>query len=420
MIIRHSVLKSTFLVLTFFYYLGFLSFVTGIFSTPGEDTYSAHASGSIANQIIGLVILALSLIILFKARVTTFSLCKKHFLLWGILIFWFTLSIYWSYAPSVTFRRTVAFSTMVLAIYCLVQLFPARSLLAIFAFATGLAAFLGLLEAIVSPSTAFVNEGIRAGAFSGIYFDKNGGARVYSYGLLVMVGLQLYKTRVGLMICLLLISCLLMSRSATALLMVVSGISLILFFNIMYTRDIQKNFVRFISITLSITLVTFLMMEGFELILSILGRSPDLTNRTVIWQLMDAYVNAEFLHGYGFGAFWASEAVQEFTERWSYIGNAHSGYYEALLHGGIVCLIIVFIIIIHGIYLLISNYVHCKEVVVTTTLFSIFTLQIVVNYIGYLITNHNSVDMFIFVLAYFAAFKSYTTPNIQKSRYQNA
>ena len=405
MIIRHSVLKSTFLVLTFFYYLGFLSFITGIFDNGGEDAFSSNASGSLANQILGLAILGLSLLLLIKVKITSLRNFQKHFILWGLLISWFILSIYWSYAPSVTFRRTVAFSTMVLAIYCLVQVFPSRSLLVAFAFSVGLAALIGILEAIVSPSTAFVNEGIRAGAFTGMYFDKNGGARVYTYGFLIILGLGLYKKKVGLAVSILLLGCLLMSRSATAVLMVVSGVSLISLFKIMHSKNTQKNFGRFISIVFTLGFVTFIGIEAFEFILSLLGRAPNLTNRTVIWELMDTYVNAELIKGYGFGAFWASEAVQDFTERWGYIGNAHSGYYEALLHGGIICLAIVSTIIIHCLYVLINSYIKGQEVELTTTLTAIVILQIVVNYIGYLIINHNSVDMFIFLCAYFISLK---------------
>jgi O-antigen ligase len=152
-------------------------------------------------------------------------------------------------------------------------------------------------------------------------------------------------------------------------------------------------------VVLTISGYTLLLLH--DVLLEFLGRDATLTNRTIIWQLIEPYILKEFIFGYGFGAFWASDAVFGFLDRWSFIGNAHSGYYEAMLQGGIVCLLIVLAIAFKSLYLLFKAYIVGKSGALTATLIAIFCIQLAVNFIGFIVLNHNSVDMFLFLLAFF-------------------
>ena len=74
-----------------------------------------------------------------------------------------------------------------------------------------------------------------------------------------------------------------------------------------------------------------------------------------------------------------------------------------MLHGGLVCLLILSAIILKSLYQLFRIFIYGKHGDMSATLIAIFFLQIAVNYIGFIILNHNSVDMFIFLLALFIA-----------------
>jgi len=397
-------LKRVFLLVALLSYLGVFSFI-GLMLTGGrsDDAFAENVSGSLLNQIVGVSLFLSSFLLLYHSSHFSLIRAAKQSFWWLVLIGYFALSISWSYAPQVSFRRLVAFITLLTVAYCLVEFFTARSLLTLLATAIGILAIAGLLYALLQPDKAFISEGIRAQAFKGIYFDKNGGARVYAYAVLLIVGLQLYKTRFYQVLLAILLLCILISQSATAVVIVFFGLLLSGAFNLLHSSSLQLNFLRFFLLLAGLVIGGSLIYQLYDLVLLWLGRDPTLTNRVIIWALLDPYIQAEWLRGYGFGGFWSSSAVSEFVARWGFIGNAHSGYYEALLHGGIIALVLVFIIIFHTLWRLSKHYIYSVNSLVASMLLPFVLIQGVVNYIGYLIINHNSFDMFIFSIIYFIA-----------------
>ena len=182
----------------------------------------------------------------------------------------------------------------------------------------------------------------------------------------------------------------------------------------MRTRSPNINLRRVIIITLLLCVAAVVIYFLYAFLLSLLGRDPTLTNRTIIWGLMDKYIEAENTLGYGFGAFWASDAVLGFVERWGYIGNAHSGYYEALLNGGLVGLALVVILSLKIVKDLVQGYIVSENSELLAALLAIILLQCVVNYIGFIIINHNSADMLIYTVISFIGSISLITKTIAK------
>ncbi|MDO6838795.1 O-antigen ligase family protein [Paraglaciecola chathamensis] len=399
-------LKRAYLFITVFYYFGFLSFVSRLLKGgKAEDIMSANASGNAAKQIIGILLLLTGVYLLLKAdKKLLFSVLLKS-LWWWVLIAFFLGSIFWSYEPSITLRRCVAFITLVVAAFCIVTHFNAESLMYFIAKTIFVVAALGLVYLVISPSSALGggDEGERANMFIGIMGDKNGGARLYAYGILLLVGLGKYHSRNNRIMLAILGICLVFANSATAIVMVVAGTGLISLFKVMRTRSPNINLRRIIIITLLLCAAAVAIYFLYAFLLGLLGRDPTLTNRTIIWGLMEQYIEAEWFLGYGFGAFWASDAVLSFVERWGYIGNAHSGYYEALLHGGWVGLGLVIILTLKIIKDLIQGYITQPSGELFAALLSIILLQGVVNYIGFIIINHNSADMLIYTIISFVA-----------------
>tara|TARA_R110001583_G_scaffold116529_1_gene267302 strand:+ start:307 stop:1554 length:1248 start_codon:yes stop_codon:yes gene_type:complete len=408
-------LKRAYLFTTVFYYLGFLSF-TSRFLQGGraDDLMSANASGNAAKQIIGILLLVTGIYLLLKVdKKLLFNMLIKS-LWWWVLIGFFLASMYWSYEPSITLRRSIAFITLVVAAFCIVAHFSAKSLMYFIAKSIFVVALMGLMYLVISPSSALGGHGERANMFVGIMGDKNGGARLYAYGILILVGLGKYRTRNNKIMLSVLGLCLVFANSATAIVMVLAGVGLISLFKVMRTRSPNINLRRVIIITLLLCVAAVVIYFLYAFLLSLLGRDPTLTNRTIIWGLMDKYIEAENTLGYGFGAFWASDAVLGFVERWGYIGNAHSGYYEALLNGGLVGLALVVILSLKIVKDLVQGYIVSENSELLAALLAIILLQCVVNYIGFIIINHNSADMLIYTVISFIGSISLITKTIAK------
>lgn len=403
-------LKRAYLFTTVFYYLGFLGFTSRFLKGGGDDRMSAYASGNVGKQLIGVLLLLVGVYLLLKVdKKLLFSMLIKS-LWWWVLIAFFLASIYWSYEPGITLRRSIAFITLVIASFCIVAHFNAESLMYFIAKAIFVAAVMGLIYLVISPSNALGGhgEGERANMFIGIMGDKNAGARLYAYGILILVGLGNYRTRNHKIMLAVLGICLVFANSASAIVMVFAGVGLITLFKVMRTKSPSINLRRVVIITLLLAAAAVAVSFLYTFLLELLGRDPTLTNRTVIWGLLDEYIQAESTLGYGFGAFWVSDAVTSFVARWSFIGNAHSGYYEMLLYGGYVGLALVILLILKIVIDLIQGYIISENNGLLAALLAIILLQCVVNYIGFVIMNHNSGDMLMFSVISFVAMISIT------------
>ncbi|MDP5030963.1 MAG: O-antigen ligase family protein, partial [Paraglaciecola sp.] len=85
------------------------------------------------------------------------------------------------------------------------------------------------------------------------------------------------------------------------------------------------------------------------------------------------------------------------------IGNAHSGYYETLLNGGIIGLVLMVLLSLKIIKDLVQGYITQKSGELSAALIAIILLQLIVNAVGYIILNHNSADMVIYTVVSFMA-----------------
>jgi hypothetical protein len=75
-----------------------------------------------------------------------------------------------------------------------------------------------------------------------------------------------------------------------------------------------------------------------------------------------------------------------------------------MLHGGLIGLGLLLTMLVLFLKAATHNYLSSGEAKeLSELLLSICIVQIVLNYIGYIILNHNGVDMFIFLIAFFIA-----------------
>ena len=398
-------IKRFYLFLAVFYYCGYMGFFTRFVAGKAEGSIESTADGNIIKQALGVAILLIgALLLLYTNREKALFFIKKN-MLWLALIAFFIVSISWSDVEAVSIRRLIALLSLIICCLVIAVHFEIRSVLIYFSEVFFYAAILGLVMVVVAPDIALADQSGagRGNTFFGIYFDKNGGARCYAYALLIRIGLGLINTKTDLFKILTLFVCLVFANSATAIVMLVLGLSVILALNNLHSVNQKSNLKRLLSVMLLALLGSIVINVAYEFILTMLGRDPTLTNRVIIWELLTPYIEDKWLLGYGFGAFWASSSAEDFVDRWGFIGNAHSGYYEAMLNGGIICLAIVVFLIIKIIKDCLVIYVTDKNGTIITPIIAIIVIQTIVNYIGYIVLNFNGADMFLFTTFAFLA-----------------
>ncbi|MGO4891718.1 O-antigen ligase family protein [Flavobacterium sp. W21_SRS_FM6] len=392
------------LFLSVAYYVGFVSFFERIIKggRSGGDFESA-ASGNLINQLVGVLLLGLCLFILYR-QLSNFikqSLLESWPLL--VLLSLFACSIFWSYEPSVSFRRLIAFTTLIIVAYYLAVTYSPKSLFNLLVNAILLAIAIGLVYEIASGKALAIGLSDRSSALRGIYSDKNGAARVYAYGLIVFIAITDKFTKLDYIKLSVFVLALSLSQSASAIIMGILGIAIITLIRLARGRGNQQSFNRLAVLIIFSIIGIGLLSVVYEYVLDLMGRDANLTDRAIIWQLLAPSLEDEYWLGFGFGAFWASDAVKGFLQVWQFLGNAHSGFIETRLNAGMLGLAALFLLLISFLRKALQLFFNTNTSKISVVFFAVLIVQTVINYAGYVILNHNSFDMFLFSVTYFCA-----------------
>lgn len=398
-------LQHVFLIYGILFYAGVINFVTTIIFFPNNNIYeiASSSSGNIINQLSGLILLLTALFLLLHSpRTNVKKTLVNGFPLVALLAF-VVMSALWAELPSITIRRAVSFLCLVIYASVLAQIYTTASLLEIIFKVIVFAVLAGLVFAVLTGQPLVFGLSDRDSAFKGLFFDKNEAARVYAYGLVLAFGLEKYKLKSGVFSIAVLLFALAISQSASAIVMAFAGCLIVILFNWMKQPSVHRNFNTLILVV-GLSIVAYIALTfAYEYILTVLGRDPNLTDRSIIWELLSPLIMEKSVFGYGFGSFWLSPSAAAFIERWGFIGNAHNGYLEALLHGGVVLLGLVILILVWHIKNLLTLYIRPVSNKTEHILIAVAVIQIMANFVGYIILNHNSFDFFFFCLLFFAA-----------------
>ena len=398
---------SFLLVLGILYYFKVLSFTYGFVFSSGKDLLTAATEGNPVNKFSGaIIILLVSFCFFYKKIIFSTSFWKKTYLMWLLPLFCF-VSVIWSVEPGYTLKRSIAVLALFLFTLHLTTFYKRIDLLYFIGSIIAYCALAGLLIGLISPSHVFIEGGIRGGAFLGILADKNAGARAYAIGLTILFPYFLKKDKKSTLLMIPTFIALCLSQSASGLALAVIGISTVLYFSYYpYIRS-SKYFYGQIFVSLFVFLfIGLLIYFAKELAFHLLGRNSDLTDRKIIWELLQHHLDDKPLLGYGFGAFWTSVNAQDFIERWGFIGNAHNGYIETKLDGGIVFLILTNSLIAFTVLkaaIKIPFETPAKE---STVCLAIMLMVLIANSIGHVIPNYYAIDFFILLIAMFLSLGS--------------
>lgn len=251
----------------------------------------------------------------------------------------------WSVAPSMTVGRTgLLCGSFGFGLYLAVR-FESKTSIRLLAVGMLAAAAIAILLVALVPDSA-VMTGVHAGAWRGGFGQKNGLGGRMVVGVIACLAAMRTGRRwvtpmlIGATVCLAL---LLLSRSATAMVVGLGAVSVL-------AVGRRVSGLGTLVLVPAVLLVVGATVSGIYAIatnwievLSLLGRDPTLTGRTVLWAMASSSIVARPLTGFGYGAFWSQSAGTGANVRalagWD-ATQAHNGYLDMALDFGVVGAII--------------------------------------------------------------------------------
>ncbi|MCZ7495667.1 Wzy-type polysaccharide biosynthesis protein UppW [Agrobacterium rhizogenes] len=351
------------------YWRDVLFYVTFLFFTVGFSPYislsstyqgSAMAAGSnLLNQLTAIILFFSFLAFMAKER--SFSILFMPRLLMAAIFGWFVLTSLAGEAPLFSLRRLVICAIICVLAGGFLQLpRTERHFTTLLATCALIILFLCYFGITVLPSRSIHQasdalEPLLAGDWRGVFRHKNEAASVMA--VLIIVGIYLCKRWSfigGLSVLLLSLVFLVKSGGKTALglmpIIIAAG-----WFILRWPRWRYTVVTLFLAVFALVTVGTT-VDPVFSQMLTKLGLDASFTGRRDIWTVAIDYIRQSPLLGYGYQAFWRSDALMSsFTENNTWATTApdsHNGYFDLLLAGGVPGLVLVMV----WIYLLPLHY----------------------------------------------------------------
>ncbi len=394
--VRYSTLADAFTLFGVLFYTQVIGFFLRLGNVSTLDDAQQDLEGNLANQVCGLLTLLVPLFFFIRQKVFLSKSFYRQNLFLLLFLGCVAASISWSSEPMLSFKRFVALLSVVFFAGFIAWRYSLERIAFLFGCVIGAAALVGLIFAVIRPDIAFISGGIRDGAFRGVFAEKNAGARLNAIAILLLLPMIRQRNPMAMLYGLFALIAIGLAQSATAIALIVAGTASYAYFITLIRLRINRSLLAFTAATLVFFLLCGVLYANYAMLLELVGRDPSLTDRTLIWELLQPLIDAQFLKGYGFGAFWASSDADAFITRWGYIGNAHSGYVETLLNGGLIQLIALLLMFAQTLskrYRAITadqsaRYQACALVIIG--------LFVVTNYVAYVIPNYRSGEFLIF------------------------
>lgn len=313
------------------------SIVGLLFFTPGLSTILSNDPVTMS-RIRYLIILIAVLFSMMRWR-STLRTIQKGALIWP-LIGLAAISFVWSNYPAEA-MDSIRGEILLLSSFSVyfASRFHPHEQLRLLSVALGLGALASLFYVFAIPSIGVHSNDNFAGAWKGIYGQKNSFSAYMTITLLTFFvssmsnanRLERWLARgfLGLSV-----GMVILSTSKTGLVVFIAILSLVLAYRRFRWRGKQTVFL--LDVTSLILLVTGSYIFGnWELIITGLGRDPTLTGRTLIWQGVFDKLGSDIWLGFGRESFWLPEnpLARGFP-------GLHDGYMPAHAHNGFVDLIV--------------------------------------------------------------------------------
>ncbi|HKN73643.1 MAG TPA: O-antigen ligase family protein [Candidatus Acidoferrum sp.] len=251
----------------------------------------------------------------------------------------------WAEAPDLVLRRALALVGTTLFGVALAITYSFEEQLKILRWALRIGAFLTLILLVVSPSRA-LSAADGGGGIRGVFPHKNilGGAMALGFLVEWFLREQGMRGKILRIISLCAFTALLVaSDSLTSIVTVAAALSATWVFRVLYARRQIPFPVLVLFVMAAVGAMALIGVETGD-VMSLMGRSSDMTGRTELWNAVFQTILQRPLLGFGFSGFWKdaspSSAVIEQQIRWTPT-YSHNGYLEIALSLGSIGLLLV-------------------------------------------------------------------------------
>lgn len=298
-----------------------------------------YTEGSALTQILLFAVYLVSVMLLAMHPPRLLTRVFKPTLLWCIPLL-AMISVLWSDAPAISFRRAAALlGSSIFGLY-LATRYPRTTLLRLLLAVSVIAIVLSFLVGILLPAYA-IDE---TSAWQGVFGQKNqlGHFMALSAALWLVYTASCKQHRLLICFGALSVVLLLLSHSATAIVLIVTLVAVLAL-----VRLWRLQYRIALPILMVIVVVAGYIAVGVASnpggVTTLLGRDAGLTGRTQLWSLVWQMIRARFWFGYGYGGFWLGFQGPS-APVWRATGwnppNAHSGYLDLMLDLGVIGLLI--------------------------------------------------------------------------------
>ena len=339
------------------------------------------------------------LVLMVKGIGPTFRMMLKQ---QAMLAFTFLafLSAFWSQDPELTFRRAgLLFIVSAFAWFISSYYSPADQMRLLLASGV-IVALACIAMALLLPQFGISSDG----EWKGVFAQKN---RMALGVLFLFSGLPFVAIHYGRKLltvtlqALLPIGLILLSKSRTALILAIVLVAVrILGPFIASRRRDQLPFVLY-STVFGLPILVFVLLEGKEFVLGLLGKESTLTGRTEHWAVLMPYMGHHFWLGYGYQDFWTGSGDSLTVVKM--IGGAmkgsDSGYIDMMLQFGFVGLFMLLIVLVISVRDFVRVYRQGSVPLVAYWYAGIILVTFVGSFAEILFLTSSGVTTFIFVLA---------------------
>jgi exopolysaccharide production protein ExoQ len=320
-----------------------------------------YLEGSPVDRAVFLVLIAIGYVALLRRRIPLGEIVRKNAWLFVFYGFW-AISVLWSDYPFVAFKRWFKdFGSVVMVLLLLTDRNPIETVKAVFVRSAYLLVPMSVLFVRFYPEIGRAYTGFSQNdlMYVGVATHKN------TLGALLLVSCifliwDLVDRRQGtaagtgrldradsFVVLLMAIWLLLIADSATAMLCTVGGAVLF-----MATRiDLVRRRLRHVELYVLLGIVGWYILDSVfhvsELLVSSVGRDMTLTTRTDAWELF-FQLDINPIVGAGFKSFWAGDRMTEIWRDFPGIVQAHNGYIETYLEGGLLGLLVLAALLVAG------------------------------------------------------------------------
>lgn len=314
----------------------------GGIETESPDSY---LEGTPLDRNIYIVLILTAIIILMRRSIDWSTVFAGNRWVFLFFIYW-GISATWSDYPLISMKRWIKdIGNVLMVLVIFTETASVQALRAVMSRYVSFALPFSVLLILFFPELgSYQDEHATEAAFGGITTNKNGLGIILVISGLFMAW-DMFETwfeengkkdGLDLLLRFVLIAALgwllFMARSSTALVCLPVGLAVMVLLHL----DPVRRYLNYLGIFAFIALLLIFVLDFFPVILETVagwvGRDATLTGRTDIWRDL-LRENIDPLTGSGYQSFWLRHGMME---RYGEINQAHNGYLETYLNGGLI------------------------------------------------------------------------------------